>query len=329
MSIRTVSLMNYTLKRIAQAIPLIFGVIVVNFVVMHMVPGDPVTILAGDLGASDPEFARRIRTQLGLDKPLHEQLLIYLSRVAVGDLGYSYVFDRPVLDLILSRLPLTVLLIGTAVVAATVLGVVLGVFSSRRPYSLLDNFTMTISLIGFSIPVFWLGQILLINLSVNLGLFPVQGWISVREAPSGSAFVTDVLWHLVLPATALGVQYLALVARVSRASMLEQMRQDYIMTARAKGLPENKIFYRHALRNGLLPVVTIMGVNFGQMLAGAVVTETVFAWPGIGRLTFESTFARDYPVVIGVFIFVSVSTVLANLIVDLVYAWVDPRVRHK
>ncbi len=328
MSLKGSSLSSYVLKRIAQSVPLVLGVIVVNFCIMHLAPGDPMAILVGELGASNPEYVRIMRSRLGLDKPLHEQLIIYILRLASGDLGYSMIFNRPVLDLIVSRLPLTVLLVGSAIVLATILGSLLGVLSSKKPYSVVDNLTMAVSSIGFSIPVFWLGQILIISLSFNLGLFPVQGWLSIRDPPSGLAFVTDVLWHLALPVTALGVQYLALIARISRSSMIEQLRQNYITTARAKGLPEDKVFYKHALRNALIAIVTITGIHFGYMLAGAVVTETVFAWPGLGRLTFEATFSRDYPIVTGVFIFIALTTIVANLVVDVVYERLDPRIRY-
>jgi peptide/nickel transport system permease protein len=317
------------LRRILEAVPLIFAVIIVNFVIIHLTPGDPAIALAGEFGAS-PEYLAAVRTEMGLNKPLYEQLLIYLSHILHGDLGYSLIYRQPVWDLISSRVPLTVLLVGTALIFASVAGLGVGVFSGKRPYSILDNIAMALSMIGYSIPVFWLGQMLLLSLSLGLGLFPVAGWISLTGgAPNPFRDVLDISWHLTLPALALGVQYLVLIARITRAGLLEQLREDYVLTALAKGMDDNTVVYRHALRNAILPVVTVIGVQFGFVIGGAVVTETVFSWPGIGRLTFDAAFARDYPVLLGILLFISITTVVANLITDILYAVLDPRVRYR
>jgi len=326
---KSIPLWRYAFRRVLEAIPLVLAVVIVNFVIIHLTPGDPVIALVGEFGAT-PEYVAAVRRELGLDRPLHEQLLVYMSRILRGDLGYSLVYRQSVLSLIWSRVPLTVLLVGSALVFASVLGILVGTFSGTRPYSFFDNMAMAASLIGYSIPVFWLAQMLLLGLSLYLGLFPSAGWITLTSGvPNPLRDIADVAWHLTLPAIALGVQYLVLIARITRSGLLEQMREDYVLTALAKGLDDRTVVYKHALKNAILPVITVIGVHFGFVVGGAVVTETVFSWPGIGRLTFDAVFARDYPVLLGILIFISVSTIVANLITDIAYAILDPRVRYK
>lgn len=323
---RSQSLTQYILRRLFQAVPLILAIVVVNFCLIHMAPGDPIISLVGEFHTSE-EYIQNVRRQYGLDKPLFVQLFIYIVNVLRGDFGYSFSFKQPVLDVILDRVPATLLLMIVTILFSTLAGVVLGVVSSRRQYSKTDNLVTLIALIGYSIPVFWLGQILLIAFSLKLPLFPAQGMQSLRENYTGIAYVIDVLHHLVLPAFALGLSYLAMNTRFTRASMLEVLGQDYVRTARAKGLSERKVIYKHALRNALLPLVTLTGLNFGFLLAGAVLTETVFAWPGLGRLMYDSIYTRDYPVLMGMFIFISAMVIVVNLITDIFYSVLDPRIR--
>jgi ABC-type dipeptide/oligopeptide/nickel transport system permease component len=326
MAKRTISLHGYVLKRLLQAIPLLLGIVVVNFSLIHLAPGDPIVALVGEFQAS-PEFIDGVRRQYGLDKPIPVQLGLYLVNVLKGDLGYSFAFKQPVLGVIVDRVPATVLLMGAALLYSTLLGVLFGVVSSKKQYSRTDHSITLLSLIGYSMPVFWLGQILLIGLALHLPLFPAQGMESLREAYTGWARAADILHHLILPGFALGLSYLAINTRFTRASMIEVMAQDYIRTARAKGLSEAAITYKHALRNALLPLVTVTGLNFGFLLAGAVLTETVFAWPGLGRLMYDSIYTRDYPVLMGMFIIISVMVIAVNLVTDLVYSVLDPRIR--
>jgi len=317
---------QYAARRLAHAIPLVLGVVVVNFTLIHLAPGDPILALIGEFQAS-PEYIQSVRQQFGLDRPLPQQLALYLWNLLRGDLGYSFVLKQPVLEIILDRVPATSLLMGVALLYATLCGALFGVLSSRRQYSRTDNFFTLISLVGYSMPVFWLGQILLLLLSLAYPVFPAQGMESLRESYTGLARVLDVLYHLVLPAFTLGLGYLAVDVRFTRASMLEVMSQEYIRTARAKGLSERVVFYKHALRNALIPLVTITGLNFGFLLAGAVLTETVYAWPGLGRLMYDSIYARDYPVLLGMFVVISLMVIVVNLITDIVYSILDPRIR--
>ena len=320
------SLLRYILRRFLQAIPLILGIIVVNFSLIHLAPGDPIIALVGESQVS-PEFIAGVRKEYGLDQPLPVQLLYYVLGVLRGNFGYSFSFRQSVLGVILERVPATVLLMLVAIIYSTILGVVFGVVSSKKQYSRTDQFFTFLSLIGYSLPVFWLGQILLITLSLKFSLFPAQGMQSLREPLTGVAYWLDLFHHLVLPAFALGLSYLAINTRFTRASMIEVMSEDYIRSARAKGLPEGMVTYKHALRNALLPLVTMTGLNFGFLLTGAVLTETVFAWPGLGRLMYDSIYTRDYPVLMGMFIFISAGVILANLITDILYSVLDPRIR--
>ena len=326
MGSESTSVWGYARRRIAHAVPLVLGVVVVNFTLIHLAPGDPILALIGEFQAS-PEFIQSVRQQFGLDRPLPVQLALYLWNLLWGDFGHSFVFKQPVLSVILERVPATVLLMAAALLYATLCGALFGVISSRRQYSRTDNTFTLLSLVGYSMPVFWLGQILLILFALKLPLFPAQGMESLREAYTGLARGLDILHHLVLPAFALGLGYLAVDVRFTRASMIEVMAQDYIRTARAKGLSERTVFYKHGLRNALIPLVTITGLNFGFLLAGAVLTETVFAWPGLGRLMYDSIYSRDYPVLMGMFVVISFAVIIVNLLTDILYSTLDPRIR--
>jgi ABC-type dipeptide/oligopeptide/nickel transport system permease component len=318
----------YIVRRIAQTVPLLFAVIIMTFLLVHTAPGDPTIFLVGTFGA-DESYLQEIRKAYGLDKPVYEQLVIYLGKVIRGDLGYSIVFKAPVWEVIGERIPNTFLLMGLALSFATIVGIFLGAEASRKPYSLRDNIITTTSLMGYSIPAFWLALMLILVFSLFLGWFPSQGMETVGAGRSGIAYAIDVLKHLVLPAMTLGLVNLALITRLTRAAMLEQLSQDYIVTAWAKGLDETTVLYRHGLRNSLLSVTTIVGLMFGTMLSGAILTETVFAYPGFGQLLYWSVTTRDYPVVMGEFIVMSIMVILATLITDVIYAFLDPRISYK
>ncbi len=321
-------LLAYTLRRLLQAIPLIFVIILINFFLIHAAPGNPVDFLIGSMDAS-AEYIDDLRREFGLDQPLWVQFWLYVAKVAQFDLGYSLRFRAPVLDLILGRLPATLLLMGTALIISSLLGVLLGVLAARRPYGAVDNTATVAALAGYSMPVFWLGQLMLLLFSLQLGWFPTQGMYSLRAPSEGWGRVLDIAHHLVLPAACYSIYNLALVFRLTRVKMQETLALDFITTARAKGLAESRVVLVHALRNALLPVITVIGLNFGFMLAGSVLTETVFAWPGMGRLLYEAIGARDYPVLMGLFTVLSVMVIAANVLTDIAYAIVDPRVVYR
>jgi peptide/nickel transport system permease protein len=314
-------------SRLAQGLALVMAVVVLNFVLVHAAPGDPVETIAGASGGMDEKLQAELRAKYGLDQPLPVQLGIYLGKVVRGDLGYSYFFNLPVSDLILERVPATLLLVLTSVLTAFLIGTTLGVLSSRKPNGWLSQLINVMSLVGFAAPVFWMGMLLIILLASIFPVFPVSGLRGIESSGQGWADVVDVLHHLVLPALTLGLVYLAQYSRLSRAAMLDVLGADYIRTARAKGLPERLVLYKHALRNAVLPVVTILGLQFGNVLAGAIVVETVFNWPGLGRLAFESVLRRDYPTILGVLLFSSIVVIVMNQVTDLCYRLIDPRIK--
>lgn len=315
---------QYLLRRLLQVPLLLLGVVIFTFILIHIAPGDPIVALAGEYG--NEAYYEEMRAKFGLDRPLVEQLGIYLRNLLQGDLGYSYTYGQPVVRIILGRLPPTLLLMGTALLMATVMGIGLGVLAARRPDSALDTSITILALLGYAIPVFWLAQMLIYFLALQGGWFPVHGLTSTREQHTGVRLVLDVAHHLALPAAALAVQQIALVSRLTRAEMLETLAQPFIMSARAKGLKERQVLMGHALRNALLPVVTIVGSRVGFLFAGAVLTETIFGWPGLGRLLLDATLARDYPILMGLFILISTSVILANLATDFIYATLDARI---
>ena len=313
--------------RIAQAVGLILAVMCLNFLLIHITPGDAATVIAGESGAGDPELLAEIRAQYGLDRPVVVQLGAYIARVATGNLGDSYFFNESAASLIVDRLWPTVLLVGTALAFAVTMGTMVGVATARRPDSLLSHGATVLALVGFSMPVFWTGIMLVILFASVWKLLPVQGWHDVSYGEGWLANVLDVGEHLVLPALTLGLIYLAQYSRLSRASMLEVLESDYVRTARAKGLGESRVVYKHALRNAVIPVVTVVGLQFGALLSGALLVETVFNWPGLGRLAFDSILRRDTSVLLGVLLVSSVMVIVANLLTDLLYTVIDPRIR--
>lgn len=316
-------------SRIGQALLLVLAVVVLNFMLVNAAPGDPVETIAGASGGMSEEVKEELRQAYGLDKPLPVQLAVYLGRVARLDLGYSYFFNLPVTSLIADRVPATLLLVVSAVLCAFLVGTVLGVLASRKPNGLLSQVITVLSLVGFAAPVFWTGMMLMILFASVWPILPVSEMRSVDSDGKGVAGVLDVLWHLVLPMTTLSLVYMAQYSRLARASMLEVLGADYIRTARAKGLADKVVLYKHALRNAILPVITILGLQFGNVLAGAILVETVFNWPGLGRLAFESVLRRDYPTILGILLMSAVVVLVMNLLTDLCYRLVDPRIQKR
>jgi ABC-type dipeptide/oligopeptide/nickel transport system permease component len=304
--------LGFALRRVLASIPTLFGVTLIVFFMVRLLPGDPARLLAGLL-ASQQEVDR-IRAQLGLTKPLIVQYGIFLVHLLHGDLGRSTVTQAPVTAEIASRLPQTALLAASATVLAGVLGILSGIVVSTRPYTPTDYLVTVLALAGVSIPVYWLGLMLMLVFSVFLHLLPAGGYSGPKS--------------LILPSVTLAAFSLAIIERMTRSSMLESLRQDYIRTARAKGLAERLVVFRHALRNALIPVVTVIGLQFGALFGGAILTETTFAWPGIGRLLVSAITARDYPVIQGVVLLFAVTFLLVNLVVDLLYGYIDPRIKY-
>lgn len=317
---------RYIVSRFFWAVVTVFGIVVVDFLITHILPGNPIDALVGDFPAP-PEYIARVKHEFGLDQSLMLQLGHYLVNLAQGNLGYSFLNRQPVLALIVERAGNTLLLMVPSLVLASIVGVLIAVCAAGRVGSALDNLLTGVSLIGYSIPVFWLSQILIIVFAVNFGWLPAQGMLPVRSSAQGLSELPGLLAHMVLPVFAVTVYYLAIVARVARSSIIEMLDQDFVLTARAKGLTERAVLWRHVLRNGLIPVITVIGYNFGYSLTGAILAETVFAWPGLGALFITSIANRDYPVLAGIFLLAAVTVVLANLATDLIYALADPRVR--
>ena len=315
----------YWVRRLLQAIPLSIGVVILTFVLIHLAPGDPVATLAGE--QSTAQYQAQLRRTLGLDQPLHVQLIRYVSTVFRGNLGYSFTFGQPVLALILGRTPATLVLMGTALVVSSILGIWIGVGTATHARSAGWGLASAAVVVGYSLPTFWVGEILILVFALRFRLLPIVGMTSLAGY-TGLAHWLDLGRHLILPTVTLVSFNLALFARLTRSSMLEVLAQEYVVVARAKGLPAGMVLYKHALRSALLPVITVIGLNLGSMLAGFVLVETVFAWPGLGRLTLDAVAARDYPVISGLFLLTSEGVIAANLLTDLLYGFVDPRIRY-
>jgi peptide/nickel transport system permease protein len=315
------------MSRLIQAVLLVLAVVVLNFVLVHAAPGDPVETIAGASGGMTAEAMQELRVKYGLDKSLPVQLGVYMNKVLHADLGYSYFFNLPVTQLIAERLPATLLLVLSSVVLAFVVGTTLGVMASRKPNGLLSQTITILSLVGFAAPVFWMGIMLVILFASVLPILPVSDMRSATSTGGGLADVLDVAQHLVLPTVTLSLVYLAQYSRLARSSMLDVLGSDFIRTARAKGLADRVVLYKHALRNALLPVVTVLGLQFGNVMAGAILVETVFNWPGLGRLAFDSVLRRDYPTILGVLLFSSIVVVVMNQVTDFAYRLIDPRIK--
>jgi peptide/nickel transport system permease protein len=318
--------LRYVVRRLALAIPTILTIVVLNFGLVHLAPGDAADVLAGEAGSATPEYMAQLRQTFGLDQPLYVQLGVYLERVLTLDLGYSFRHGMSVSALIATRLGPTLLLMLTVLLLSVGLGVLLGAIAARNLNRWRDNLISVLAVLAYATPVFWAGLMLIVVFSVKLGWFPVSGMEEVAAFNEGWARVLDIARHLVLPAITLTLFYLALYTRLMRASVLDQYAMDYVVTARAKGLTERQIAWRHVLRNAMLPVLTMAGVQVGALLGGAVVVETVFAWPGLGFLAYESLFARDINLLLGIFFISGCLVVVVNLAVDLMYSWLDPRI---
>ena len=316
---------RYVMGRLLQAVPLLFVVMTVNFVLIHSAPGDPIHLLIGE-GAASQELIDQTRAEFGLDRPLHVQFFSYVGNVLRLNLGYSLRYRQDVFDLILSRLPASLLLMGTAFVVSSAAGILLGMYAGTRKDSLADRIAVILSILGYSMPVFFLGLLVLTVFALKLGWFPTQGMYNIRNPQEGWGLVRDVAHHLVLPVITYSAFQLALIFRVTRVKMQQVMTEDYITTARAKGVQESRVVFRHAVPNTLLPIVTILGLNLEWLLAGSVLTETVFAWPGLGRLMFDAVSARDFPLLMGLFVVISAFVIVVNLMTDVVYRAIDPRV---
>jgi peptide/nickel transport system permease protein len=314
-------------RRLAQAAGLLAAVAILNFSLIHLAPGDIVSTIVGEMGGASEETIVQLRRAYGLDRSFPEQLWVYLKRVAIGDLGTSVYYSKPVLALILDRVPATVLLVLSALVIALIVGTTLGVLAARYPRGWFAAFVNLVSLFGFSAPVFWSGLMLLLLFASLIPIMPTGGYYDVVAGAKGFGKVLDIAHHLVLPATTLAFIFLALYSRLSRASMLEVLGSDYVRTARAKGVPERTVIFKHALRNALLPVVTMAGLQFSAMLAGAVLVETVFTWPGLGQLAFESILRRDNQLILGILLLSALLVTLGNLLTDLLYRVIDPRIQ--
>ncbi len=317
---------RYVLRRLVQVVPVVVGIAAIGFLLIHLAPGDPILAVAGEDG--DAAFYAAMRERFGLDRPLVTQFLTYLLGVFRGDLGTSFVQGRDVTSLIAERLPATLLLTGTALVVSSIAGVVVGVFTARRAGRPADAGVSAGLITVYAAPVFWLGQISLVVLALQLNLFPVQGMVTARSGATGAARLLDIGWHLVLPVSVLAVKETAVIARLVRPVLLEQLGQPYVRTARAKGLTETRVVWVHALRRALLPAVSVIGGRVGHLFTGTVIVEIIFGWPGIGRLLLTAIQSRDHPVLLGLFLLIGLSVVLANLLTDLIHSLLDPRIRY-
>lgn len=317
---------RFVARRLAQAVPTILLIIVLSFLVLHLTPGDIVDVLAGEAGAATPEYVQMLRQRFGLDRPLTAQLASYVWGVVNLDLGYSFRHNTTVMSLMMGRLPATLLLMGTSLGLAVAIGIVFGVTAARQVNRPADGAIAVLVLLSYATPTFWIGLMLIVLFSVKLGWLPTGGMMTIGPTFTSLGRALDVAHHLILPATSLALFYAAIYTRLMRASLLEVATQDYVRTARAKGIAERRVMYGHALRNALLPLVTMVGVQVGSLLGGSVLVESVFGWPGLGRLAFEAVQQRDYNVLLGILLMSSMLVIVVNLVVDLLYAVLDPRI---
>ena len=315
--------------RAGYAVILLVAVLVLNFSMMHLAPGDVADTISQSMGGADQELLDQIRTDYGLDQPFYIQLGRYIGGVLQFDLGFSFFYNQPVTELILQRLPATLLLVITAQLLALFIGVIMGVISARKPNGILSHFVTFLALFGYAAPVFWTGILLLIAFSLKVQWFPVAGMQDVTIEGGFWAHFIDVARHMVLPVVTLGSLFLALYSRLARATMMETLGSDFVRTAKAKGLSTNQVVYKHALKNSLSPVITLAGLQFSAVISGAVLVEAVFSWPGLGTLAFQSIIARDTPTILGILFFSALVVIVGNLLTDLALRLVDPRVGGK
>ncbi|MEL7138315.1 MAG: ABC transporter permease [Pseudomonadota bacterium] len=318
--------LRYVAKRLLQALPIILAIVILNFFLLQLAEGDAVDVLAGEAGSATPEYMAELRAKFGLDQPLLVQLGVYLWNVIQLDLGYSFRHEMPVSELIFDRMFATALLMVSTIIIAVGFGILLGLFAATGLNTWRDTAISIASLIFYATPLFWVGLMLIVVFSINWGWFPTSGMETIAEFNEGWDRVWDIAHHLVLPTITLSLFYLALYTRLMRASMLEQAGQDYVTTARAKGVTERRIVFVHVLRNALLPVVTMAGVQVGALIGGSVIVESVFAWPGLGSLAFESLRSRDLNLLLGIFLLSAILVVAVNLVVDIIYSTLDPRI---
>lgn len=318
---------RYLAWRLLQVLPATAAIVVIGFLLIHLAPGDPVLALAGEHG--DAAYYEFMRHRFGLDRPIPQRLATYAARVVQGDFGVSYVHGRPAVDVILERAPATLLLTGTALLLSVLIGIPLGALAALRQSGPADALITVTSLGFYSAPVFWVGQLAVLLFASYLGFFPVQGIATAGGAGAGLPHALDVARHLTLPALVLASQEIAALVRLTRGGLIAELATDHVRTARAKGLSERIVVFRHALPRALLPVLTVIGARAGHLIAGAVVVEIVFGWPGLGRLLISSLQTRDAPVLLGLFFLISITVIVANLLTDLLYAVVDPRIRYR
>lgn len=317
---------RYVARRLLQAIPIVLAIVVVNFILLQFAEGDAADVLAGEAGSATPEYLAQLRAKFGLDQPVYIQLLVYIKNILMLDLGYSFRHDLPVFDLIVNRLGPTLILMVTTILLAVGVGVLLGLLAATGLNTWRDNLISVFALVSYATPLFWVGLMLIVVFSIRLGWFPTSGMETIGAFYEGWDRVLNIAHHLVLPAITLSLFYLALYTRLMRASMLEQAGMDYVVTARAKGVGERTIVFRHILRNALLPVVTMAGVQVGSLIGGSVIVESVFGWPGLGLLAFDALFARDLNLLLGIFFLSACLVVAVNLVVDIIYSFLDPRI---
>ncbi len=322
-------LIAFLASRLAKGAIVVLAIVVLDFFLIHAAPGNPAAVMAGEAGATDPIFIAQLRAKFGLDHSLLMQLWIYLSGVLRLDLGYSYRQQMPVFDLVMARLPATLLLTGAAFVLSLLFGIIGGAVAATNRNRALDRLITLASLLFYATPLFFTALMSVLVFSVWLDWLPAFGFETVGDPMPFGAKVLDIAAHLILPATTLGLFFTAVYVRMTRTSVIETARLDFVKTARAKGLSEGKILRRHVLRNAILPVVTLAGLQAGQMVGGAVLTETVFAWPGIGRLMYDSLLQRDYNLLLGVFLVSAIMVVFFNILTDLAYRIVDPRIEAR
>lgn len=314
-------------SRLVKAAAILIAIVVMNFFLVHAAPGDPAMVMAGEAGAADEKFVTQLREQFGLDRPLYEQLGTYVGKVVQGDLGFSYRQQRPVWDILAERLPATLVLTLTAFILALAAGVALGTLAAITVGTWADSAITVVALLAYATPIYWIGLMLSLFFSIQLGWLPAFGYETIGAGYTGLAHVADVAVHLILPVITLALFYMASYARLTRASMLEVRSLDFVKTAKAKGLSQSRIVTRHVLRNAILPVITVAGIQAGQLVGGSILIETVFAWPGIGRLAFEAVLQRDYQVLLGIFLVTSIMVILFNILTDILYGLVDPRIQ--
>ena len=317
---------SFLIRRTFQAFLIIVGIVVVNFVMLNLPAGDMADVMAGNEGGGNAGYADQLRKEYGLDRPLPIQLVTYMGRLLQFDLGHSYTRNMPVLDAILIRLPATLLLMGAAILIAFVFGVIMGTLAGRNAGKPLDALISVLALVGYATPLFWLGLLLILLFTITLGWLPSGGMKTIGMRGGLWEQWLDIGKHLILPACTLAVFYLAIFVRLMRSSVIEVEGQDFIRTARAKGMTEGRVYMHHLTPNAMLPVLTMLGLQVGGMLGGSVVVETIFSWPGLGRMTYEAIFSRDVNLLLGVLFLSSVCVVVTNLIVDLLYCWIDPRI---